>query len=70
MSNTPRKISKGFLSTTAIAGLAAAMFATGVPAPITHAFADAVRVEAPQAPSLPTVVESRLSPRRVRARSG
>ncbi|MBC7279864.1 Do family serine endopeptidase [Hoeflea sp.] len=58
MSNTPRKLSKGFLSTTAIAGLAAAMLATGVPAPVSGAFADAVRVEAPQAPSFADVVEA------------
>ena len=58
MSNTPRRMSKGFLTTTAIAGLAAAMFATGVPAPVTNAFADAVRVEAPQAPSFADVVEA------------
>ncbi|MEP3437455.1 MAG: Do family serine endopeptidase [Hoeflea sp.] len=58
MSNTPRKLSKGFLSTTAIAGLAAAMLATGVPATITGAFAEAVRVEAPQAPSFADVVQA------------
>ncbi|KGF68223.1 serine peptidase [Hoeflea sp. BAL378] len=58
MSNTPRKFSKGFLSTTAIAGVAAALLATGVPAPVSSAFADAVRVEAPQAPSFADVVDA------------
>ncbi|MDP2121757.1 MAG: Do family serine endopeptidase [Hoeflea sp.] len=58
MSNKPRKLSKGFLSTTAIAGVAAALLATGVPAPISNAFAEAVRVEAPQAPSFADVVEA------------
>ena len=58
MSNSPRKLSKGFLTTTAIAGIAAAMLATGVPAPVTGAFADAVRVEAPQAPSFADVVQA------------
>lgn len=58
MSKTPRRFSKGFLSTTAIAGIAAALLATGVPAPISGAFADAVRVEAPQAPSFADVVEA------------
>ena len=58
MSKTPRKFSKGFLSTTAIAGIAAALLATGVPAPISGAFADAVRVEAPQAPSFADVVDA------------
>ncbi|OCW55785.1 Do family serine endopeptidase [Hoeflea olei] len=56
MSNTPRKFPKRFLTTTAIAGVAAALLATGVPAPISNAFADAVRVEAPQAPSFADVV--------------
>ncbi len=58
MSNTPRKISKGFFTTTAIAGIAAALLATGVPAPTTGALADAVRVEAPQAPSFADVVQA------------
>lgn len=58
MSKTPRRFSKGFLSTTAIAGVAAALLATGVPAPISGAFAEAVRVEAPQAPSFADVVEA------------
>ena len=58
MSNSPRKFSKGFLSTTAIAGVAAALLATGVPAPVSNAFAEAVRVEAPQAPSFADVVQA------------
>ncbi|AKI01196.1 periplasmic serine protease, Do/DeqQ family [Hoeflea sp. IMCC20628] len=58
MSKASRKFTKGFLSTTAIAGVAAALLATGVPAPITGAFADAVRVEAPQAPSFADVVDA------------
>lgn len=55
---SPRKLVKGFLTTTAIAGVAAAMLATGLPAPVNGAFADAVRVEAPQAPSFADVVEA------------
>jgi serine protease Do len=58
MSNKPRRFSKGFLSTTAIAGIAAALLATGVPAPVSGAFAEAVRVEAPQAPSFADVVQA------------
>jgi serine protease Do len=58
MSNKPRRFSKGFLSTTAIAGVAAALLATGVPAPVSGAFAEAVRVEAPQAPSFADVVQA------------
>lgn len=58
MSKTPRRFSKVFLSTTAIAGLAAAFLTTGVPAPVSGAFADAVRVEAPQAPSFADVVQA------------
>jgi len=58
MSNTPRRLTKGFLSTTAIAGIAAAFMTIGVPAPISGAFAEAVRVEAPQAPSFADVVEA------------
>lgn len=58
MSKTPRKFSRVFLSTTAIAGVAAALLVTGVPAPISGAFAEAVRVEAPQAPSFADVVEA------------
>ncbi|WP_412051686.1 MULTISPECIES: Do family serine endopeptidase [unclassified Hoeflea] len=58
MSQSPRKISKTFLTTTAIAGIAAAMLATGMPAPTGSALADAVRVEAPQAPSFADVVEA------------
>lgn len=54
----PSKKIKGFLTTTAIAGVAAAMLATGVPATITGAFAEPVRVEAPQAPSFADVVEA------------
>ncbi|MEQ8305830.1 MAG: Do family serine endopeptidase [Hoeflea sp.] len=55
---TPGKMIKGFLGTTAIAGVAAAMLATGLPAPVTGAFADPVRVEAPQAPSFADVVQA------------
>jgi serine protease Do len=54
----PSKVIKGFLTTTAIAGVAAAMLATGLPAPVNGAFAEAVRVEAPQAPSFADVVEA------------
>ncbi|MEM5473414.1 Do family serine endopeptidase [Hoeflea sp. AS60] len=58
MSNTPRKLSRSFLTTTAIAGIAAAMLATGIPAKTSGALADAVRVEAPQAPSFADVVQA------------
>ena len=58
MSNTPRKLSKSFLTTTAIAGIAAALLATGTPGQISGAFAEAVRVEAPQAPSFADVVQA------------
>jgi len=51
---SPRRL----LTTTAIAGLAAAMFATGIPAITTSALADAVRVEAPAAPSFADVVDA------------
>lgn len=48
----------GLLATTAIAGLAAAMLAVGVPVRTAPALADAVRVEAPQAPSFADVVSA------------
>lgn len=58
MSKMPRKLTKGFLSTTAIAGIAAAMLATGVPAPTYDALAQAVRIEAPQSTSFADVVDA------------
>lgn len=46
------------LTTTAAAGLAATMLTTGIPASIQSAYAEAVRVEAPQAPGFADVVEA------------
>ncbi|PWW02235.1 serine protease Do [Hoeflea marina] len=56
MSKTFRISPKRLLTTTAIAGMAAAMLATGMPVTTAPALADAVRVEAPQAPSFADVV--------------
>lgn len=49
---------KGFLTTTAVLGLAAVMVASGVPARVQTAYADAVRVQAPEAPGFADVVEA------------
>ncbi|MEX3008092.1 Do family serine endopeptidase [Hoeflea sp. TYP-13] len=49
---------KGLLTTTAVLGLAAAMVASGVPARVQSAYADAVRVQAPQEPGFADVVEA------------
>ena len=48
----------GLLATTAVFGLAAAMVATGVPARVQSAFADAVRVQAPQDLGFADVVDA------------
>ena len=56
MSNTSPKKTNRLLAGTAIAGIAAAMLAVGVPMHTNPALADAVRVEAPQAPSFADVV--------------
>ncbi|MCP4315195.1 MAG: Do family serine endopeptidase [Hyphomicrobiales bacterium] len=48
----------GLLTTTAALGLAAAMVASGVPARVQSAYADAVRVQAPQEPGFADVVEA------------
>src|SRR3546814_17999123 len=42
--------------TSTVAGLAAVMLSTGIPAQIASSFADPVKVEAPQAPSFADVV--------------
>ena len=57
MSQPEVKSKKRLLTGTAVAALAAAMLATGLPAPLMNrAEADAVRVEAPQVPSFADVV--------------
>ncbi|MEM6461259.1 MAG: Do family serine endopeptidase [Pseudomonadota bacterium] len=48
----------GLLTTSAAIGLAAAMVASGVPARVQSAFAEAVRVQAPQEPGFADVVEA------------
>tara|TARA_R100001129_G_scaffold154698_4_gene117507 strand:+ start:219 stop:1769 length:1551 start_codon:yes stop_codon:yes gene_type:complete len=55
--NSPKKTNR-LLATTAIAGIAAAMLAVGVPMHTNPALADAVKVQAPQAPSFADVVEA------------
>jgi serine protease Do len=54
---SPKKTNR-LLATTAIAGIAAAMLAVGVPMHTAPALADAVKVQAPQAPSFADVVEA------------
>src|SRR5215217_4350925 len=49
---------KTVLQTTTVAGLAAVMLSTGIPAAITYSFAAPVKVEAPQVPSFADVVEA------------
>ena len=46
------------LKTTTVAGLAAVMLATGIPARVTESFAEAVSVEAPQVASFADVVQA------------
>ncbi|MDA4848123.1 Do family serine endopeptidase [Hoeflea poritis] len=48
----------GLLTTTAVLGLAAAMMASGIPAKVQSAYADAVRVQAPEEPGFADVVEA------------
>ncbi|MCY6381499.1 Do family serine endopeptidase [Hoeflea prorocentri] len=48
----------GLLTTTAVLGLTAAMMASGIPARVQSAYADAVRVQAPQEPGFADVVEA------------
>ena len=48
----------GLLTTTAVLGLAAAMMASGIPAKVQSAYADAVRVQAPAEPGFADVVEA------------
>ncbi|MAY60940.1 MAG: serine peptidase [Rhizobiales bacterium] len=54
---SPKKTNR-LLATTAIAGIAAAMLAVGVPMHTNPALADAVKIQAPQAPSFADVVEA------------
>ena len=49
---------KTVLKTTTVAGLAAVMLATGIPARVTESFAEAVSVEAPQVASFADVVQA------------
>lgn len=55
---TLRPSLKTILKTSTVAGVAAVMFATGIPATVSQSFAEAVRVEAPQAPSFADVVDA------------
>lgn len=59
--NALRPSLKTVLKTSTVAGLAAVMVSTGVPAALTHAFAAPVEVQAPQVPSFADVV-SAVSP--------
>ncbi|MCF6370491.1 Do family serine endopeptidase [Rhizobium halophilum] len=52
---------KTVLQTSTVAGLAAVMLSTGIPAQVVESFADPVKVQAPQAPSFADVV-SAVSP--------
>src|SRR5690606_30453549 len=52
---------KTVLKTSTVAGLAAVMLSTGIPAQVVESFADPVKVQAPQAPSFADVV-SAVSP--------
>ena len=56
--NQLRPSLKTVLKTTTVAGLAAVMLSTGIPAAVTHSFAAAVKVEAPQVPSFANVVDA------------
>lgn len=49
---------KTVLKTSTVAGLAAVMLSTGIPAAVTHSFAAAVKIEAPQVPSFADVVDA------------
>ena len=61
MRNIERPSLKTVLQTTTVAGLAAVMLASGIPAQIVHSYAAPVTVTAPQAPSFADVV-SAVSP--------
>jgi serine protease Do len=56
--NALRPSLKTVLKTSTVAGLAAVMLSTGIPAAVTHSFAAAVKVEAPQVPSFADVVDA------------
>jgi serine protease Do len=56
--NALRPSLKTVLKTSTVAGLAAVMLSTGIPAAVTHSFAAAVKVEAPQVPSFANVVDA------------
>ncbi|MCB5202842.1 Do family serine endopeptidase [Neorhizobium sp. T786] len=59
--NFGRPSLKTVLKTSTVAGLAAVMLSTGIPAKVVESFADPVKVQAPQAPSFADVV-SAVSP--------
>ena len=61
MSKIGRPSLKTVLKTSTVAGLAAVMLSTGIPAQVYSSFADPVKVNAPQAPSFADVV-SAVSP--------
>ncbi len=56
--NALRPSLKTVLKTSTVAGLAAVMLSTGIPAAVTHSFAAAVKIEAPQVPSFANVVDA------------
>ena len=56
--NALRPSLKTVLKTTTVAGLAAVMLSTGIPAAVTQSFAAAVKIEAPQVPSFADVVDA------------
>ena len=56
--NALRPSLKTVLKASTVAGLAAVMLSTGIPAAVTHSFAAAVKVEAPQVPSFANVVDA------------
>ncbi|AFL49348.1 serine protease Do [Sinorhizobium fredii] len=58
MIKTPRPSLKTVLKTSTVAGLAAVMLTTGLPAQITQSFAEAVRIQAPSVPSFANVVDA------------
>ncbi|RVH99750.1 serine peptidase, partial [Sinorhizobium meliloti] len=54
----PRPSLKTVLKTTTVAGLAAVLLTTGLPAEVAQSFAEAVRVQAPAVPSFANVVDA------------
>ncbi|MBP1859827.1 Do family serine endopeptidase [Rhizobium herbae] len=56
--NALRPSLKTVLKASTVAGLAVVMLSTGIPASVTHSFAAAVKIEAPQVPSFANVVDA------------